>query len=274
MPAPGDLSGLTVIAFESRRGDELERMLARHGARVVRAPALQEVPVADTAPAAQLARELTDGRIAALVALTGVGVQRLAAMLRGLGFDPATLLARTRVVARGPKPTAALRTLGITDPVPVTAPYTWRHVLDAVDGIGLAANAMVAVLEYGAPPTALMEGLRTRDLRVLGTAVYRWALPADIGPLRTAAVQLAGGAIDVALFTSAVQVDHLFCVAPDPAALRAGAAGTVIASIGPSCSEALEAHGMRSDLEADPPKLGPLVALVAERARRMLLEKR
>jgi len=36
-------------------------------------------------------------------------------------------------------------------------------------------------------------------------------------------------------------------------------------SIGPVCSESLEAHSVHPRLEATPPKMGPLVALVAER---------
>jgi hypothetical protein len=39
-------------------------------------------------------------------------------------------------------------------------------------------------------------------------------------------------------------------------------------------SETLEAHGVTPDLEASPPKMGPLVALVAERAREVLAAKR
>ena len=48
----------------------------------------------------------------------------------------------------------------------------------------------------------------------------------------------------------------------------------VVASIGPTCSEALVEHGIAVDLEADPPKLGPLVATIASRARECLGRKR
>jgi len=36
------------------------------------------------------------------------------------------------------------------------------------------------------------------------------------------------------------------------------------------CSEALEVHGVHPQLEATPPKMGPLVALVAQRAPALL----
>jgi uroporphyrinogen-III synthase len=65
------------------------------------------------------------------------------------------------------------------------------------------------------------------------------------------------------VFTSAVQVKHLFAIAERTG--RAGELpelmrGLIVASIGPVCSRALEERGIRATFEADPPKLGPLVA--------------
>ena len=82
------------------------------------------------------------------------------------------------------------------------------------------------------------------------------------------------GDVDVSVFTNGAQVEHLFRVADDAPALRAGLARTVVASVGPVCSEVLDAHGVHPDLEASPPKMGPLVALLAERARGVLAAKR
>jgi uroporphyrinogen-III synthase len=105
---------------------------------------------------------------------------------------------------------------------------------------------------------------------VLRVPVYRWALPADTGPLSSAVAALERGELDVAVFTSAVQVEHLFRIARDPDALRAALARAVVVSIGPVCSEALEAHGVHPQLEPTPPKMGPLVALVAQRVPALL----
>jgi uroporphyrinogen-III synthase len=76
------------------------------------------------------------------------------------------------------------------------------------------------------------------------------------------------------VFTNSAQVEHLFQIAAGEATLRPGFARMVVASVGPVCSEALEAHGVAVDLEATPPKMGPLVALVAERTRDLLTRKR
>jgi uroporphyrinogen-III synthase len=250
-------------------------MLERHGATVQRAPALRETPLGESPAALELATRLDGDGVDALILLTGVGTRALAAAVAGSHPHFVDRLSRTTIVARGPKPLAALRELGVSTAHAVPAPHTWRQILDVVDRLGLAPGARVAVQEYGAPPTALVDGLVQRGLDVLTVPVYRWALPVDTGPLRAAVATLARGAADVAVFTSAVQAEHLFQVAGDEGALvRAGLRRAVVASVGPVCSEALEAHEVPPDLEATPPKLGPLVALVAERAGAMLAGKR
>src|SRR6266566_3778870 len=246
------LAGLRVVSFEARRADELATMLARHGAEVVRAPALREERLAPSPEALELARRLEAGEVDLVVLLTGVGTRALAAAL-GAGPRPGALLARTRIVARGPKPLAALRELGVAGAHPVPEPFTWRQVLEVVDGLGVPRGGLAAVQEYGAPVPGLVDGLVHRGLRVLSVPVYRWALPEDPRPLAAAAAALARGAADVAVFTNAAQVEHLFRAAADPEALR---------------------RGIAPDLEASPPKMGPLVALVAARARDLVAAKR
>jgi uroporphyrinogen-III synthase len=268
------LAGLRVVSFEARRADELAAMLARHGAEVVRAPALREAPLPAGAEARELVGRLEAGDVDAVVLLTGVGTRALAEAVAPACPGFTAQLARTRLVARGPKPLAALRALGVPGAHPVPEPYTWRQVLEVLDTLGLPRGGLVAVQEYGAPAPALLQGLEERGLRVLRVPVYRWALPEDTGPLRAAAAALAGGNADIAVFTNSAQAEHLFRVTDDAARLCAGLARTVVASVGPVSSEALEAHGVPPDLEASPPKMGPLVALVAARAPDVLRAKR
>jgi uroporphyrinogen-III synthase len=55
--------------------------------------------------------------------------------------------------------------------------------------------------------TAALEALGAKVTRF---AIYRWDLPADLEPLREAARRLAARDVDVALFTSSIQLDdHL-----------------------------------------------------------------
>lgn len=264
--APGALAGIRLVAFEARRAQELATLFARHGAIVTSAPALREARLPESPAALELVERLERGEVGAVVLLTGVGTRALAALAGDAAPRLLAALAKVPVVARGPKPLAALRELGVPGALPVPAPHTWREALGILDGVGLTPGALVAVQEYGVPPAQLVQEIERRSLRVLRVPVYRWALPEDTGPLQHAAAGLVEGAFDVAVFTSAVQVEHLFRVARDADALRAALARIVVASIGPVCSEGLDAHGVPAQLEAAPPKMGPLVALVAERA--------
>ena len=92
--------------------------------------------------------------------------------------------------------------------------------------------------------------------------VYRWTLPDDTDPLEAAITRAAENGFDLFLFTSAQQIRHVLQVADQNghAADWIGAAnGKYIASIGPTCSEALREAGLEVHCEASPPKMGPLV---------------
>jgi uroporphyrinogen-III synthase len=93
-------------------------------------------------------------------------------------------------------------------------------------------------------------------------ATYRWALPADTGPLRELLAALQASRVDAVVFTSAVQIEHLFEIARQEGSTGSlpGLLGrVVVASIGPVCSRALRHRGVEPTFEASPPKLGPLL---------------
>ena len=275
----GALRNLRVVSFESRRAVEMADLLRRHGAVPVSAPSMREVPLADNPIAREFARRLVDGDIDVVILLTGVGTRTLIA-----AAEPecprdrlASALAGVVTVARGPKPVAALRELGLTPTVTIPEPNTWREILAATDGAVEVAGRCVAVQEYGTANPELLAGLRTRGARVFRVPVYRWALPEDTRPLRSAVRSLAEGGVDIALFTSAIQVEHVARIADEEgvgAELPAGLGRIVIASIGPVCSEALRAHRFPVDLEPAHPKMGYLVREVALRGREVLAKKR
>jgi uroporphyrinogen-III synthase len=119
------------------------------------------------------------------------------------------------------------------------------------------------VQRYGAANQLLRETLQGRGARVDEIATYRWALPADTQPLNRLLEALARSSIDAVVFTSAVQI-HNLCAFAEKTARASSLADqlnrVVIASIGPVCSRALREHGVTPTFEADPPKLGSLIA--------------
>lgn len=282
--------GLRVLALESRRATEVAALITTYGGRPLVAPALREVPLESNVEALAFADALIRGEFAFAIFLTGVGTRALFDVVQR-SRDAETFtqaLAKTRVVARGPKPLAMLRALGV--PVWVTAPEpnTWRELLTAIDtaigtaidtgaGKPLLRGAGVAVQEYGVSNLELLEALRARGARVTPVPVYRWALPEDVGPLNDAVGALARGELDVAIFTTGVQVVHLWQVAKETGAENAvqrALSRMVIASIGPTTSEELLRHGLTADIEPSHPKIGFLIRETAERAVEILRAKR
>jgi uroporphyrinogen-III synthase len=261
--------GLRVAIFEARMAGTLADMVSRQGGVPVAAPALREVPIGDNPDARSFADGLLAGRFDVVVFETGVGVRLLVESLGPRLSGPAWVeaLSKTKVVARGPKPAAALRELGASLDFQVPEPNTWRETLALLDAQLPVAGLQVAVQEYGKPVPELTEGLERRGAVVTRVPVYRWSLPEDTGPLRAALREIAERRIDVGLFTSAQQVEHMLLVAAAEGIehdVRAALAEHVIVgSIGPTTSAGLRAHGLPVDIEPEHPKSGHLVAEVA-----------
>jgi len=281
MSGRGDdaLHGLRVLAFESRRATEIADLIRRFGGMPISAPSMREVPLETSPEALEFLRRLEAAAIDIVILLTGVGTRTLAAALadRCPRERLAELLRATTIVARGPKPVAALRELGLTPGILVPEPNTWRELLACLDAQAPVGGRRVAVQEYGRSNAELLDGLRSRGAEVLRVPVYRWDYPLDQGPLRDGVTQLADSRVDIALFTSARQVDHVVETAARLGRLDdllAAARRVVFASIGPVCSEALQAHGLPVDLEPEHPKMGHLVNAVAQRGPALSAAKR
>ena len=275
--SPAD--ALRVIAFESRRAVEIATLIERHGGVPFVAPSMREVPLGDQHEALAFARELERGGIDVLVLLTGVGTRALAAAVASVLPRERLVAALTKIVivARGPKPVAALRELGLAPTVLIPEPNTWREVLAGLDAHVAVRGRRVAVQEYGIANPELVAGLAARGASVFPVPVYRWVLPEDVRPLRDAITRLATGRADVALFTSATQVEHLMQVARDGGTaddVLAGVARVVVGSVGPVCSQALVRAGFPVDVEPTHPKMGPLVAETLRAAPALLATRR
>jgi uroporphyrinogen-III synthase len=267
------------MAFESRRAAELESLIRRHGGVPLVVPSMRELPLEDQREALELVRRLEAGEVDVVVTMTGVGVRALVEAVAGRCSPErlAALLAGATLVARGPKPIAELRKLGLTPQVRVPEPNTWREILSSIDAQYPVGDRRVAVLEYGVANDELIAQLQARGAEVFAVPLYRWGLPEDRRPLQDAVSRLAGGGADFLLFTSRRQVDHVMQTAHELGladALRDRARGLVVASIGPVCSEALRRHELPVDLEPEHPKMGQLVVAVARRGRELLAAKR
>ena len=275
-------NGLRVLVLESRRARELGLIVTSYGGEPLVAPSMREVPIESNAEAVRFIDDLIAGDFDVVILLTGVGSRVLLDLVQRVQGTRKRLieaLKETVVVCRGPKPLAVMREIDV--PVFLTAPEpnTWRELLAALDErkSELSLDGLsVAVQEYGASNPDLLTGLEARGARVTPVAVYQWALPEDVEPLRNAARAIAAGQLDVVLLTTGTQIVHLMKIAAE---LRltddvlAGLRKMVVASIGPTTSEELRQRGIPVDLEASHPKMGFLVREAAEQAAAILRHK-
>ncbi|HEY7220668.1 MAG TPA: uroporphyrinogen-III synthase [Candidatus Binatia bacterium] len=272
------LQGLRVVSFESRRATEMAELIRRYGGEPVTAPSMREIPIGENPAALELLPQLEAGGFDLLILMTGVGTRTLnQALLTQYPQERiVSALRKARLVARGPKPIAALKELGLAPDVTVPEPNTWREVLATLDAAADLRGKRVAVQEYGIPNPELVSGLEQRGATVKPVRIYRWALPVDLAPLRAAIQQILNGEVDVALFTNGAQVDHLLQVAAEDKAdekLRHALGNVVIASVGPVCTQVLEQYGIKPDIEPPHPKMGSLIAAVAASAQQALAAK-
>ncbi len=277
--ANNNFNGLRVAAFESRHAGEIGRLIERHGGVPHVSPSMREVPLDDNPAANDFAHRLITGHIDIVIFLTGVGFRHLLAAVERHVERGRYLNALTDIVtiARGPKPVAAMKEVGLTPTFRVPEPNTWREILTTIDEHLAIANQTVGLQEYGITNRSLIAGLEARGARVINVKVYSWDLPEDTGPLEQNVRALAAGNIEVVLFTSANQVANLLRVAEQLGVVRdvrEGLRRAVVASIGPTTSEMLRDKELPVDLEPQHSKMGQLVVAAAARSEDLLKRKR
>ena len=258
----------------------MKSLLERFGLEATVAPSMREIPLEDNPQAFAFADELFAGRVDVVIFMTGVGARALLEAIetrheRAAFFEA---LGRCRVIVRGPKPTVVLREWNVRIDHRAPEPNTWRELVSMIDAEQIAVEGKtVAVQEYGESNEPFYRELETRGASVMPVPVYRWAFPEDTRPLFDSVRATIEGRFDVLTFTSAQQLSNVLQAAESLGLRQAwldAAHRCVIASIGPTASERLEAEGLHADLEASPPKMGQLARLIADDAAATLARKR
>jgi len=260
--------GLRVLSLESRRATEMATLIRKQGGEPFVAPSMREVPLEELTDAFFFGDALLRGEFDCVVLLTGVGTRLLwkTLLTRYSADDLIAALRKLTIVVRGPKPSAAIREVGLVPDVQVPEPNTWRELLTVMRE---RPETRIALQEYGKSHEELLEGLRGMGKRVSPVRIYGWDLPEDTGPLRQAAARLIAGGFDVAMFTTSVQVVNLFRIAEEEGIgqqVLEALQSAVVASIGPTTTETLEDYGIQADFEPTHPKMGLLVSELAARA--------
>src|SRR5205807_991803 len=130
---------------------EIARLIERHGGRPHVSPSLREATLEDTTAAVHFARSVIDGRLDIVIFMTGVGFRRLLEALEAAKDEPflpsgdktlhlparrqslraefVAALPNCVTIARGPKPMAAMKEVGLSPTHRVGEPNTWREIL-------------------------------------------------------------------------------------------------------------------------------------------------
>ncbi|GGL15421.1 uroporphyrinogen-III synthase [Mangrovihabitans endophyticus] len=231
----GPLAGFTVAVTAERRREEMSALLTRRGARVVMAPSLTIVPLADdealhaaTAACIGLAPDL-------VIATTGIGFRGWleAAEGWGMGDGLRAALGGAQLIASGPKPCGAIRAAGLSE--------DWAAPTESSDEIlqRLLAQGVtghrIAVQLHGDPQAGFVAALRAGGAAVVEVPVYRWTLPTDLTPVRRMIELITAGQIDAVTFTSALAVRAVLEVAGDGTGevLEKFRSGVMAACVGP-----------------------------------------
>jgi len=240
------LSGFTVGVTADRRRDELAHLLESRGARVVIAPALRIVPIADDAELKAATRACLDTPPDIVLVNTGIGMRGWLEAAEGWGLaEPLrAVLAGAYLVARGPKARAAVRAAGLHDQWSPEG-ESYEEVADHLRSRGIS-GLTVAMQLHGESQPEYTEVLEQAGARVIEVPVYRWAAPTDPAPLHRLVDLITARLVDAVTFTAAPAVQALLRTAgPGADAVLEALRGDVLAAcVGPVTAAPLRRHNV------------------------------
>jgi len=272
------LQNLRVVSFQNRRSEEMGHLIEKRGGTIIQAPSMREVPLEDQHHAFEFADILLGGNLDGIILLTGVGTRMLveAMCLQHPHEAIHSALQDLPKLCRGPKPVAYLKTVSMKPTLVAPEPNTWRELIAEFDRVDYPLQGKkIAIQEYGHSNPDLEEALRQRGVEIIPIPVYGWKLPEDTSLLESALKTIAAGNADIALFTSAQQVQNVFEVAKAMDSyddIHRELNQMLVASVGPITTEALEKFHVAVKLEPEHPKMGHLIKCLSENATRLLDE--
>lgn len=266
----GPLDGFVVGVTADRRASEQAELFRRRGAEVVLGPSIETAYLANDDALRAATQQLIEVPPDFLAATTGIGIRAWfeTAQVWGLGDFLLDALCETRIVARGPKAAAAVRSAGLE---------VWRsaaneqmdQLLDHLLAEPLA-GARVAVQLYGMPAPEVAGVLESAGAAVLEVPVYQWRTPADPGPALRLAQAAIDGRVHAVTFTAAPAVSNLFALAAGarvdgPLREAFNAKGVLAACVGPVCARGALEAGIVAPLAPGVGRLGLMVRALSDR---------
>ncbi len=260
------LTGCRILVTARRRAHDMGAALTHRGAEVTQVATLGVVPHVDDPALVSRTRELLARGADVLVVTTGTGLRGWLAAADAAGLGPRLVetLAGLRIVARGPKASAALREAGLRGDW-VAESETCAELTDFLLAEGVAGKRIV-LQHHGAHDPVMEKALLGAGAETVNLEIYRWGCPEDPAAVARAAQDLSAGRYDAAVFTSAPgAVAWLSSLAgsgaTDEVRSRVSRGELLLAAVGPVTAEPLAYAGMVASVPARA-RLGALVRLV------------
>jgi uroporphyrinogen-III synthase len=255
------LDGVRVAITENRFPEKLAQLLERQGAAVYSCPLLRETPMEHTGSAQRFMELCETTTVDFIVFYTGVGVEFL---FRAV--DKPAVIARSKIIARGPKAVNALRRAGITDAVAADSPTT-EGILQTLSRENLQGKSVLVQL-YGQDNPELRSGLETRGAKVIGISLYHYEEASSSDVVSQLVNKIAQGEVDAIIFTNGPQARFLLQSATamnvHTDLLKRLAENVAVVSIGEITSRALYEIGIAPHVVPEEPKMGPMVKALAD----------
>lgn len=269
--AEDDLAGATIALTAERRVEEFATLLERRGAEIVRTPVIHVLPLVDDRDLRTQTSALIADPPELVVISTGIGFRGWLDAVASWGLTDEFLeaLARTRIIARGPKATGAIRGAGLREewsPSGESSEEVLAHLgSEGVAGLRVAVQLHGTITEWE-PLTDLSASLA--DIAVVTpVSVYRWIRPPDQSPVRALVAAVRSGAIDALTFTSAPAVSSMLSTAKEMGELErfvAAMRGPVPTyCVGPVTAAPLELLGVPT-IQPERSRLGSLARLIID----------
>jgi uroporphyrinogen-III synthase len=266
---PGPLSGCTIAITAHRRAEDLIASFERRGAKVLHAPTLQIVPVADDHALIEATRRVIANPPDDVVVTTAVGFRGWieAADTVGLAADLLVTLEQSRILARGPKARGAIRAAGLVEHWSARSETT-AEVVEWLRDQGVNGRKIVVQL-HGLSDPGLQDSLRAGGASVRGLEVYRWGPAPDPAVVERMIGQISTGAVDAVVHTSApgaqAMLDAAALCGQYDALVSSLRTGRVLnACVGPVTAVPFRTLGLEP-LIPDRFRLGALIRIVTDR---------
>jgi uroporphyrinogen-III synthase len=261
------LSGYTVGITAARRREEFAAALERRGAKVISAPAIRIVPLADDTELRDATRRCLETPLDIVIATTGIGFRGWieAADAWGVAEELIKTIGRATVLARGPKARGAIRAAGLHE--------TWSPESESFSEVleyliaGDLDGKRIAVQLHGEPLPDMVQALLLAGAEVIEVPVYRWVLPDDTAPLDRLIQAVSCAAVDAVAFTSAPAAASFLRAAREQgcgASVHAALCGPVVpACVGPVTAGPFQQEGIPV-IQPGRARLGALVREIVE----------